>query len=317
MFVARAPQVHEPGDPSRIDSYATEGAVLMWSGRVDDGIRAYDTAIAEKSAYAGAEDPDVAMLLSDYAASLLEVERLDQALRAAERAAQIISHLADPDDDRVDAIRVNLAAVLISANQDDEACGLLDTARANTVKRLGETSAAVANIDSNLATIYNARGEYDRAIAALTSALATSEKVSGSASVEVADVLYNLAVSYNHKRDRSAALTAAQRAAQIRGVRSPGSDRHRTALTLAASVANDSGDHAQALAITATALGFVKPAESPQTAAWAQLERARALIGLHRGDEARSLLVSARAAYAELKMTARVQQIDELLARRR
>jgi tetratricopeptide (TPR) repeat protein/predicted Ser/Thr protein kinase len=316
MFVARAREVLEAGDPSRIDSYATEGAVLMWSGRVDDGIRAYDTAIAEKSAYAGAEDPDVAMLLSDYAASLLEVERLDQALRAAERAAQIISHLADPDDDRVDAIRVNLAAVLISANQDDEAFGLLEVARANNVKRLGETSAAVANIDSNLATIYNARGQYDRAVAALTSALATNEKVVGAGSVEVADVLYNLAVSYNHKRDHAAALTAAQRAAQIQGARSPGSDRHRKALTLAASIANEAGDFSQALAITTTALGFVKPAESAQTAAWAQLERARSLIGLHRGAEARPLLIDARAAFAGLNMSARVQQIDELLAHR-
>jgi tetratricopeptide (TPR) repeat protein/predicted Ser/Thr protein kinase len=317
VFVARAREVLEPGDPSLIDTFVTEGAVRMWSGQVDDGIKAYELAIAKKSAYAGAEDPEVAVLLSDYAASLLEVERVDQALQAAERAATIIGRLPDPDDERADAIRVNLAAVLIGVNRDGDALGLLDIARANNVKRLGETSAAVANIDSNLATIYNARGEYDRAIAALTSALATSEKVSGPASVEVADVLYNLAVSHNHKRDRAAALAAAQRAAQIRGVRSPGSDRHRTALTLAASIANEAGDHAQALAITATALGFAKPAESPQTAAWAQLERARALIALRRADEARPLLVSARAAYADLKMRARVQQIDELLARRR
>jgi len=165
-----------------------------------------------------------------------------------------------------------------------------------------------------LATIYNGKGEYDRAIAALKAALATNEKLIGPGCVEAADVLYNLAVSYNNKHDYPAALAAAQRAAQIQGTRSPGSDRHRTALTMAASIANESGDFSQALALTASSLGFAKPAESAQTGAWAQLERARALIGLARGAEARPLLVSARAAYTALKMSARVQQIDKLLS---
>jgi tetratricopeptide (TPR) repeat protein/predicted Ser/Thr protein kinase len=314
LFVARAREVLEPGDPSLIDTYVTEGAVLMWSGHIDDGIKAYDTAIAQRSAYAGAEDPEVATLMSDYAASLLEVEHLDQALQAAERASQIIGHLADPNDDRIDPIRVNLAAVLIGANQDDKALGLLDTARANNVKRFGEINLAVANIDSNLAVIYNGKGDHDRAIAALKAALATNEKLIGPGCVEAADVLYNLAVSYNYKHDHPAALAAALRAAQIQGARSPGSDRHRTVLTLAASIANESGDFTQALALTATSLGFAKPAESAQTAAWAQLERARSLIGLSRSGEARPLLVSARAAYSDLKMSARVQQIDKLLS---
>jgi tetratricopeptide (TPR) repeat protein len=286
----------------------------MWSGHIDEGIKAYETAIEQRSAYSGADDPEVATLWSDYAASLLEVEHLDQATKAAERAMQIIGHLADPDDDRIDPVRVNLAAVLIGANQDDQALALLDTARANNVKRFGETNLAVANIDSNLATIYNGKGQYDRAITALKAALATDEKLLGPSCVEAADVLYNLAVSYNYKHDYPAALAAAQRAAQIQGERSPGSDRHRTALTMAASIANESREPALALALTATSLGFAKPAESAQTGAWAQLERARALIGLGRGAEARPLLVSARAAYTDLQMTARVQQIDKLLA---
>ncbi|HSR99299.1 MAG TPA: tetratricopeptide repeat-containing protein kinase family protein, partial [Kofleriaceae bacterium] len=314
MFVERARETLEPGDPSRIDTYVTEGAVLMWSGHIDEGIKAYETAIDQRAAYSGADDPEVATLWSDYAASLLEVEHLDQATKAAERAMQIIGHLADPDDDRIDPVRVNLAAVLIGADQDDQALALLDTARANNVKRFGETNLAVANIDSNLATIYNGKGQYDRAIAALESALATDEKLLGPRCVEAADVLYNLAVSYNAKRDRAAALAAAQRAAQIQGERSPGSDRHRTALTMAASIANESRDFAKALALTQASLDFAKPAQSAQTGAWAQLERARALIGLRRGAEARPLLVAARAAYTDLQMAARVQQIDKLLA---
>jgi tetratricopeptide (TPR) repeat protein len=289
----------------------------MWSGRIDDGVKAYESALAQKIAYVGPDDPEVAALLSNYAASLLEVERLEPALRTAERASEIINHLADPDDDRIDPIRVNLAAVLIGANHDDEALALLLTARAHNVQRLGETNTIVANIDSNLSTIYNARGDHDRAIAALQSALAIEEKALGPDHIEVATVLYNLSVSYRSKHDYARAISAARRAAQIQGAKSLGSDRHRMALTMVALNANEAGDFAQALAVTETVLGFSRPAETPQTVAWAQLERARALIGLHRALEARPLLVSARAAYAGLHMTQRVEQIDGLLAQRK
>ncbi|HEX7843718.1 MAG TPA: tetratricopeptide repeat protein, partial [Kofleriaceae bacterium] len=314
QFVARAREVLDERDPSRIETYATEGAVQMWSGHIDDGIRAYETAIAQRTAYAGPDDPDLASLLSDYAASLLQIQHLNQAMQTADRAARIISQLADPDDARVDEIRMTLAAVLIGANQDDEARSLLDTARAHSVKRLGETSAVVASIDTNLAAIYEARGEHDRAIATLRAALATDEKLLGPDRLEIADVLYNLAAAYRSTRDYPAALATARRAAAIYQAKSPGSDRHRTALTMAALAANESRDFAQALELTGAALGFPQPAQDPQTAAWAQLERARALIGSHRPAEARPLLVAARKAYADLNMAPRVHQVDGLLA---
>jgi tetratricopeptide (TPR) repeat protein len=231
-----------------------------------------------------------------------------------QRAAQIINRVVDSGDERIDHIRVNMAAVLINADQDDEAYGLLVTARANNVRRLGERNAIIANIDSNLAVIYNDRGEHDRAIAALQSALAIQEKLIGPDHVEVADVLYNLAVSYRYKREFPAALEAIDRAAKIQGARSPGSDRHRSALTMVASIANEAGDHQRALDMTSVVLGFPKPAETPQTPAWAELERATALIALHRGAEARPLLVAARAKYAGLNMTKRTDQIDAMLA---
>ena len=208
-----------------------------------------------------------------------------------------------------------MAAVLINADQDDEAYGLLVTARANNVRRIGETNPIIANIDSNLAVIYNDRGEHDRAIAALQSALAIQEKLIGPEHVEVADVLYNLAASYRYQHDLPAALAAITRAAKIQGVRSPGSDRHRNALTMIASLANEAGDYPRALDATSVVLAFAKPAEAPQTSAWAELERATALIAVHRGAEARPLLVKARGEYAGLNMTKRVEQIDAMLAR--
>ncbi|HEX3759179.1 MAG TPA: serine/threonine-protein kinase [Kofleriaceae bacterium] len=314
QFIARAREVLDEHDPVRIETGLTEGAVLMWSGRVDDGIHAYEAAIAQQAAALGGDDPDLASALSDYASSLLDAQHLEQAMRAADRAFQIVAGAVDPDDDRLDPIRMTLAAVLIGANQDDEAFGLLQVAREHTVRRLGESTTLVANIDSNLATIYIGKHEYDRAIIALRSALAIDEKLLGADRLEVAGVLYNLAAAYRSKHDAAQAIAAARRAAAIYAARSPGADRHRLALTLAATAANDARDFAQGAELTAAALGFARPAESAQTPAWAQLERARALIGLGRAGEARPLLDAARAAYADLHMTERVREADDLLA---
>ncbi|HET7500606.1 MAG TPA: serine/threonine-protein kinase [Kofleriaceae bacterium] len=314
LFVARARSVLSPGDPSWIATFAIEGAVQMWSGHVDDGIQAYEAAIAQEVAYAGEGDPEVASLYGNYATSLLEVERIEPALRAAERATQIIGQLADPNDDRIDPIRVNLAAVLIGADRHDQALGLLETARANNVRRLGETNTIVANIDSNLATIYNTRGQYDQAIARLESALAIERKLLGAEHTDVAAVYYNLAAAYRYKHDYAPSIAAARHAAQIFASKSAGSDRHRLSLTLAAEAANDGRELAQALELTETALGFARPAENAQTQAWAQLERARALIGVGRPGEARPLLVSARAGYLGQNNTQRVREVDDLLA---
>jgi tetratricopeptide (TPR) repeat protein len=316
--VARARALLRPGDPQWVPTYLTEGGVQMWSGHIEEGKRAYEAALAQRLGEVGPDDPEIAAILSDYAVSLLDVNQVAQALETAERASRIIHGLVDPNDDRIDPIRVNLAATLIGAQREDEhdaeALELLTLARANNVRRLGENNTVIANIDSNLATIYNRRGQYDRAIASLKSALAIDEKLIGPDQAEVAIVLYNLAAIYRAQKDYPAALTAARRSVQIHTARSPGSDRQRIALTMVASIANDAGDFAQALDATGTALGFAKPAEDPETAAWAQLERGRALIGLGRGGQARPLLETSRATYARLKMTKRIAQVDDLLA---
>jgi tetratricopeptide (TPR) repeat protein len=287
----------------------------MWSGHVDDGIRAYESAIAQKAAYVGGDDPELASLLSDYASSLLEVQHLEDAMRAADRAFQIVAGAADPDDDRLDPIRITLAAVLIGANQDDEARGLLETARDHSVRRVGEASTVVANIDTNLAAIYNSRGDHDQAIAALSSAIATEEKLLGKDRIEVANALYNLAAAYRDKGDHARALAAARRAAAIWQAKSPGSDRHRLALTMAASAGNASREFAVALALADEALGFPLPAQSAQTPAWSHVERARALIGLGRAAQAGPDLDAARTGYTAVHMSDRVKQVDDLLSR--
>ncbi len=315
MFVARAKQVMDPGDPFLIQTYVVEGAVKMWSGHVEEGKQAYDAAIAAQSARLGPDDPEVASILSDYAASLLEVEHVPEALAAAVRATKIIEGagaLIDPADDRIDPLRVNLGAVLASADHDDEARALLETARSNLVKRYGEHTTQISNIDSNLSSILLRKGEYDHAVKLLEAALATNEQLLGPDHVEVAQVLYNLAAARRYKHDYPAAIAAARRASKIYAKLSPGSDRHRSSLVMGANAANDAADHAQALELTRAALAFEKPPEDPQTLAWAQLEHARALIGVRRGSEARPFIDAARTVYTRLGMTARVTQIDAL-----
>ncbi len=89
------------------------------------------------------------------------------------------------------------------------------------------------------------------------------------------------------------------------------------ALAMVAAIANQRRDHATALAATETALGFPKPPEDPQSTAWPQLERARALIALKRKAEARPLLAAARASYAAIGLPGRVEEIDRLVAQTR
>ncbi|HEX4417406.1 MAG TPA: tetratricopeptide repeat-containing protein kinase family protein, partial [Kofleriaceae bacterium] len=316
VFVARARAVLEPGTRGWIETLSIEGASKIGSGHIEDGITAYESAIAQDIAELGPDDPEVASLLGNYASSLLDVQHLDAALDSAERAMQIIHNLADPNDDRIDPIRVNLAAVLISANRKEEqALALLRTARAHYVQRFGATTPLVANIDSNLATIYNDRGDYDQAIAALESALAIDEKLLGSDHADVGAVRFNLAAAYRFRGDYDRAIANALRAAEIFGSKSPGSDRHRGALTMAANAANDAGDFARGLELSARALDFPRPAEGIQTTAWSKVEHGRALIGLHRPEQARPFLIEARAGYSQIVMPQRVQQCEALLAK--
>ncbi|HEY0191559.1 MAG TPA: serine/threonine-protein kinase [Kofleriaceae bacterium] len=315
VFLGRVRSVVEPGSPAWIQSLELEGAVKITTGKVDDGVAAYTSAITQATAELGPDDPEVASLYGNYAASLLEAERIDDALISADRAMAIIRTLTDPDDDRIDPIRVNLGAVLISANRREaDALAMLRTARANYVRRYGENTSLVAVIDTDLSAIYSDHGELGQALAALRSAEAIDEALLGPDAIDVAHVQFNIAAVLRFQHDYPAAIDAALRAAAIYGTRSPGSDRHRNALTMAANAANDAGQFARAAALSATAVRFGK-AETEQTLAWADLEHGRALVGLGRAGEARPFVVEARNLYSALVMPPRVAQCEALLAK--
>nr|MBA3395784.1 tetratricopeptide repeat protein [Deltaproteobacteria bacterium] len=303
------------GDPVIVQGWLVEAGVLMWTGKVAEGIALYDRAIALEIERLGADHPDIGQILSDYAASLIAADREADAIAIAERALAIVERSADPNDRLVDDVRVNVAAVLIDDNA--RARALLETARANYIAHDGVRNSKVANVDNNLAVLLLDDGKPEQAIVMLEESLATTEQLLGADRTEVAEVLFNLAVAHRAKGDYGAALAAARRCADIYGAKRPGTDRHRTSLAMVAAIANQRRDHATALAATETALGFPKPPEDPQSTAWPQLERARALIAVKRKAEARPLLAAARASYAAIGLPGRVEEIDRLVAQTR
>jgi tetratricopeptide (TPR) repeat protein/predicted Ser/Thr protein kinase len=316
-YAARALELLPAGDSMVAQAWIVEGAVMMWTGKVDEGVAMYDKAIAAESKRLGPDHPSVGSILSDYAASLLSVEHLEQALEVAERALKIIESSEDPSDGLLDAARVNLAAVLSASNHDDRARPLLEKARADYVKFYTVSSSLVANVEMNLAIIYMNSNEAPRAIAMLEEALATDERLLGKDRIPVADVLFNLAAARIKTGDLAGALAAQKRCVAIYEAKTPGADRHRLALAMEASIENDLGDAARALAVTEIALAFPAPTENPQTEAWNQFERARALIAVGRGREARPLIDASRKAYASLHMQQRLDQLDKLEAKAR
>src|SRR5205823_2142754 len=158
----------------------------------------------------------------------------------------------------------------------------------------GEHSAAVAKVDMNLAQVAIARGDFATAVRTLEGALAIYEAQIGADALDTGDVVYNLVAALRAAGDIARARPLAARAVAIFGAKAPGSIRHRTALDMAAELANTAKDPAAAEKLARASLALAKPDDDPQIVAWTELELGRALVGLHRASEARPLIADAR-----------------------
>lgn len=313
-WATRARTLVPTSRPIVAQALEVEGGVKMARGDIAAGDDAYTRAIALVSEVFGADSTEAGIMLSDYAASLLEVGRGEAALAAAQRAMKIFDAI-DDDSDVIATARLNLGAALGGyAQYEAEGFKQLERARRSFVASYGEHSFPVAKVDTNLSMAALGAHDYAGAIRMLEEALAIHDDVLGKDHVETAAVLYNLAAARRLAGELAGAADAARRAIAIHAARDPGSDRHRTILGLAATIANDRGDARAALALTTESLAFPTPPQDPQTAAFVEFEQARALIALHRAADARPVLAAARATYAQLNMTARVEQIDKLAA---
>jgi tetratricopeptide (TPR) repeat protein len=206
--------------------------------------------------------------------------------------------------------------VLLGADQDDRAEPLLRRARQTVEQVLGAESPTIATIDSDLSLIARDRGKLDESVALLRGAAGIQETALGSTHPELAATLYNLAGALRDTHDLAGALAAAQRCAAIRAKSLPRSDLYAFSLILQAGIENQLHRHEDALRDASLALEGPAPRADFQVTAWAQLERGRALVELHRDlDVARNMLETSRAAYAKNHLDQRVTEIDGLLAR--
>ena len=283
----------------------------------DDKIKALETnakVIERAREIFGARHPRVADALATRAALLIEIGKAADALAVAREAVAILDESGPDNSNSVATAALNLGVTLMQLD-DPGAESQLQRARAIWIATYGEGHPDIALVDINLAPIYNDRGDTARAIELLRSATTIQERALGPEHAELAVGLYNLAVAERTAGQLEAALHTARRCLAILGKNDPGSNRHASALTLVAQILNLGAHHEDALKAATTALALRDIESVPQSAAWARLETARALIGLGRDPQrARALLVEARVRYAAERMAARLAEIDGMLA---
>ncbi len=289
-----------------------EGEVLMWSGKLDEGLTAYDKGFA-LAAKLHREDTQQVIDLANYASSLLGASRYEQAADTADRAMKLIDKMPDRGD-LVDGTRVNLAATFIGIQKDDEARPLLELARRNTVARYGEHNARVANIDGNLALIDSDRGDHAAALARLQGALAIEEEQLGKDSTIVGARVLTVAVMLGKLGRTGEALVTAQRALAIFTAKSPGSPQQGYAKLQVATFLRETADPAPALALADEVIATLTTTDADETQilALAQLERGHALLDLGRKTEAHAAFAISRPMYERMSMTARIAEIATL-----
>ena len=297
--------------------YAVDGAILCAMARYAECFAEEDQALGILREVLGPAHPQVALLLANFALDRDDAKRSVDALAFAKQAREILAGVADMAGLDVAEAENAVAAMLTNTNTErPEAQRLFTHARAIFVASLGPDHPDVALVDTNLALLDLDDHHVDLAIAKLERASAIFEHSVGPDSTRVAGVQYNLAAALRDAKRYDAALVAANRVVAIREKLAPATLPLATALVMAANIANLRSGFAEALALAQRALAIPGMAGPIEIRGWAELEEARARIGLHRDlPAARSELAEARALYEKIEMPARVTEADELLAR--
>jgi eukaryotic-like serine/threonine-protein kinase len=310
----RAEALHAETDANRIELLRLRAEALAQQGKLPDALATIDDAIGKLKQLVGPQHPKVAEALARKTSFLLDADKHEEAVAPAREAVAILAG-AGADTSRIVAIaEMDLGAALLGMN-DPTASEHLEKARAMIVAMYGELHADVALLDTNRALVYLDRKEVGKGLELLRHATAIQEQLLGADHQQLADGLYNLAVAERQAGKLDDAVRTAQRCVAIFDKHKPGSVRHAAALGHVAMIENMRGHHGDAIAAADRALGLAHVEESPGISAWARLEKARALIALHRDPAAaRTLLGEARTRYAAAKLPARLTEIDGLLA---
>jgi eukaryotic-like serine/threonine-protein kinase len=310
----RAEALHVEGDAAKARLLRLRADAYASLGKPAEATAAIEGAVTTLRHLLGPKHPKVADALAHEAAILLEVGPLDRAATFAKEAAAILAGVGSDVSALVGNTEWNLGATLLQI-QDKAAGEHLERARKLLVAIYGEDHADIALLDTNLALVYRDRGDSERALATLRHATAVQTRILGPDHDEVASGLYNLAVLERQTKHLDDAAATARRCAAIFEKHQPGSLRHLIAETQVALVENERHRWPDALAATAIALASPHLEDDPGTAGWVRLETAKALIG-GRTDPARArkLLGEARERYTKSKDTARIAEVDALLA---
>jgi len=310
----------EGASPLALASADAEYAAIL--GDANDAKRAiekYESAIATITDTLGPEDARLARLISGEALTYKDLGDNETATKLGQRALELARAGKGAPDDVANA-QLNLGASLLDDDRDDEAQPLIEAARATFENDFGPNSSMVASCDTNLALIESDHGHYDRAIDRLQRAVTAEEKLIGPNTESFAALLYNLSADQQAAGKLNDALATARRCLEIRKAAMPDSDRLAFAYTQVATCEGRLGDREGELRDATAALAVGGTRAEQQAVAWPELEKARALVELHRDPaEAKRLLFGARAIYSQgakdSPMAKRLAEIDTLLKR--
>ena len=316
-FAAKARKLAKPGSETWIEADLTEGPVLMWSGKLDEGIQMYEGALKARVTQVGPDHPMIGELESDYAGLLVDARRDADAIPHATRAIEILEHTKTPDLRVLAAARENLASALSSSDRANEAIAIYNELRENYIKTQGQRSTDVAHVDLNLGNTLTNVGKPQVAIPLLEEALEITTNLQGADRIETARVLINLCRAYRDVKNLAKAREYCDLTTGVYEKLTPGTDEHRLAMGTQAEIAILQKDYKRALDITQKGLAYDNPVDEPQAPAFLQMKRAEALIALGRPAEAKPLLERSRKVYETVPFPERVQQIDRLLAKTR
>jgi tetratricopeptide (TPR) repeat protein len=316
-FATKARKLSKPGSEGWIEADLVEGPVLMWSGKLEEGIKMYEGALDARIEQLGPDHPLIGELLIDYAGLLVEARRDADAIPRATRAIEILEHTKSPDLRVLAAARENLASALGYTDRADEAIAIYNELRDNYIKSQGQRSTDVAHVDLNLANTLTTAGKPKQAIPLLEEALEITTALQGPDRIETARVLINLCRAHRDGKDLAKARKFCELSTGIYEKLTPGTDEHRIGIGTEAEVAVLQQDYKRALSLTSKGLAYETPVDDPQSTAYLQMKQAEALIGLHRSADAKPLLEASRKTYESVPLAARVEEIDRLLAKTR
>jgi tetratricopeptide (TPR) repeat protein len=185
-----------PGDSYNVivaQSLSTVGSCLDALGRVEEGLRKHEEALAMYQRLTEGDDPDVATSLSNVASSLFALGRSSEALPKLEEALAMDRRLFKGDHPAVALSLNNLAACLDKLGRSREALPILEEALAMDRRLFKDDRPDIASLIGTLANCLNTLGRNAEALPKFEEAFAMRRRLFQGDHPDLALSLNNLA----------------------------------------------------------------------------------------------------------------------------